>query len=117
LPASASSEESQLYQQLLWQQYWSQYQTLQSSLRRTRAEQAASKEIIRKLEQTLPIVTKRVNIMEKLHREGFASETDYLQGEQERIQIQQDLAAEKQQYQQLKAAESEVREQVNTRIA
>ncbi len=120
LPASASAQESQLYQHLLWQQwqqYWSQYQALQSSLRKTRAEQVASKEIISKLEQTLPIVTKRATTLENLHQKDFVSEMDYLQAEQERIQNQQDLAAEKQRYQQTKAAESEVREQINTHIA
>ena len=120
LPASASAQETQLYQHLLWQQwqqYWSQYQSLQSSLRKTQAEQAASKEVVSKLEQTLPIVTKRATTLDNLHKKDFASETDYLQAEQERIQNQQDLAAEKQRYQQLKAAESEVREQINTHIA
>ena len=120
LPASTSDQETKLYQHLLWQQwqqYWSQYQSLQSSLRKTQAEQAASKEVISKLEQTLPIVTKRATILENLHQKDFVSETDYLQAEQERIQNQQDLAAEKQRYQQLKAAESEVREQINTHIA
>lgn len=120
LPASASAQESQLYQHLLWQQwqqYWSQYQSLQSSLRKTQAEQGASKEVISKLKQTLPIVTKRATTLKNLHQKDFVSETDYLQAEQERIQNQQDLAAEKQRYQQLKAAESEVREQINTHIA
>jgi len=86
-------------------------------LRKTQAEQAASKEVISKLEQTLPIVTKRAATLENLHQKEFASETDYLQAEQERIQNQQDLAAEKQRYRQRKAAGSEVREQVNTHIA
>ncbi|MCU7904905.1 MAG: HlyD family type I secretion periplasmic adaptor subunit [Candidatus Thiodiazotropha sp. (ex Epidulcina cf. delphinae)] len=120
LPASASAQETQLYQHLLWQQwqqYWSQYQFLQSSLRKTQAEQATSKEIISKLKQTLPIVTKRATTLENLHKKDFVSETDYLQAEQERIQNQQDLAAEKQRYQQHKAAESEVSEQINTHIA
>ncbi|MFT7224171.1 MAG: hemolysin D [Cellvibrionaceae bacterium] len=120
LPVSASPQEINLYQHLLWQQwlqYWSQYQSLQSNIRKTQAEQAVSKEIISKLEQILPIVTKRATTLNKLHQKNFASETDYLQAEQERIQTQQDLAAEKQRQQQHKAAESEVREKINTHIA
>ena len=120
LPIATSTQETQLYQQMLWQQwrqYWSQYQSLQSSLRRTQAEQAASKEIVSKLEQTLPIVTKRATNLENLNKKDFVSETDYLQAEQERIQIQQDLAAEKQRRKQLIAAESEVREKINTHVA
>ncbi len=120
LPTTASDQEAQLYRHLLWQQwqqYWSQYQSLQSSLHKTQAEQAVSKEIISKLRQTLPIATKRASTLEKLHQKDFVSEIDYLQAKQERIQNQQDLAAEKQRYQQLKAAEFEVREQINTHIA
>lgn len=120
LPTSASAQEAQLYQRLLWQQwqqYWSQYQSLQGSLRKAHAEQAVSEEVVSKLEQTLPIVTKRSTTMDGLYQKDFVSEMDYLQAEQERIQNQQDLAAEKQRYKQLKAAESEVREQINTHIA
>ena len=120
LPASASPQEAQLYRHLLWQQwqqYWSQYQALQSGLHKTQAEQAASKAMIRKLDQTLPIVTKRAGTLEKLHEKNFASENEYLQAEQERIQIKQDLAAEKQRYKQIKATEFEVREQINVHIA
>ena len=120
LPATASPQEAQLYQHLLWQQwqqYWSQYQSLQSSLLKNHAEQAAAKEVISKLDQTLPIVTKRVTTLEKLFEKDFVSEIDYWQAEQERIQVKQDLAAEQQRYQQLLAAESEVRERINTHIA
>lgn len=120
LPASAATQETLLYQHLLWQQwqqYWSQYQSLQSSLRKTQAEQAVSTEIISKLKQTLPIVTKRMTTLENLYKKQFVPETDYLQAKQESIQNQQDLAAEKQRYQQLKAAESEVREQIKTHTA
>ena len=120
LPPTATEQELQLYQRLLWQQwqqYWSQYQSLQSSLRKTQAEHGASKEIISKLKQTLPIATKRATTLQALHQKDFVSETDYLQAEQERIQQQQDLAAEKQRRKQWIAAESEVREQINTHIA
>ena len=120
LPAAASREETRLYRDLLWQQwrqYRSQYQTLHSSLRKIRAEQAVSVEITGKLEQILPIVTKRARNLEKLHRQHFVAENDYLQAEQARIQNQQDLAAEKQRRKQLLAAESEVREQINAHIA
>ena len=120
LPASANPQETQLYQHLLWQQwqqYWSQYQSLQSSLRRTQAEKATSEEISSKLTQVLPIVSKRASSLEKLHKKDFISEADYMQAEQERIEAQQDLAAEKQRQQQLKAGISEVRQQINTHIA
>lgn len=120
LPASATAQEIQLYKHLLWQQwqqYWSQYQSLQSNLRKTQAEQAASTEVISKLQQTLPIVIKRMEKLESLYKKQFIPETDYLQAQQESILNKQDLAAEKQRHQQLQAAESEVREQIKTHVA
>lgn len=120
LPSFATAKETQCYQHLLWQQwqqYWSQDQSLQSNLRKIQAEQAASSEIIKKLKQILPIVSKRTTTLKNLHQKDFVAETDYLQAEQERIQTQQDLAAEKQRLKQLQAAESQAREQINTHIA
>nr|VFK19808.1 MAG: hemolysin D [Candidatus Kentron sp. LFY] len=119
-PSSTTTRERRLYRHLLWQawrQYWSQYQSLQGNLRKTQAQQAVSREIITKLEQTLPIVTKRARMLQKLHKKSFASEADYLEAEQERIQTRQDLAAEKQRQKELLAAESEAREQINAHIA
>jgi len=120
LSLTTSLQENQLYQHLLWQQwqeYSSQYQSLQSSLRKTQAEQAASKEVVSKLEQTLPIVTRRAVMLKRLHQKDFVSEIDYLQAEQNRIQTKQDLAAEKQRNEKYKAAKSEVSAQIDKYVA
>lgn len=122
LPALPNSTEPELrlYRRLLWQQwqqYWSQRQSLQSTLNKTRAEQGASREMIIKLEQTLPIVTKRATTSQHLYRKGLVSEADFLQAEQERIQQFQDLATQRQRRNQFIAAQSEVREQINTHVA
>ncbi|GIU29435.1 HlyD family type I secretion periplasmic adaptor subunit [Shewanella colwelliana] len=114
---NASQVEINLHKRLLWQQwrqYRAQWQMLQSNLLQTQAEQAASNEVIGKLEQILPIITKRANTMKGLHRQNYASENDYLALEQERIQYTHDLAAERQRLKQLQASESEVRQQFNT---
>ena len=110
-----SGEENTLYKQLLWQQwqqYWSQTQTLQHSLTRTQAEQAASREQIKKLKQTLPIITQRVEKMQSLLKNNFASEDEYLTLEQERIEQAQNLKSEQQRLKQLQASESEIEQQV-----
>ena len=120
LSLTTSLQEKQLYQRLLWQQwreYSSQYQTLQSNLRKTQAEQAASKEVVSKLEQTLPIVTKRAIMLKRLHKKDFVSEIDYLQVEQNRIQTKHDLAAERQRNEQYKAAKSEASAQIDQYVA
>ncbi|AFJ03704.1 HlyD family secretion protein [Methylophaga frappieri] len=115
-----AEHDTSLYQQLLWQHwqdYQSQQQTLQNTLNKTRFEQAASKEIIKKLQQTLPIVTKRAEDLQSLHQQSFVTETEYLDLEQQRIEQTQDLAAEKHRLQQLVAAESEVKHQLQTLAA
>ena len=119
LPAAASRDETRLYRDLLWQQwqqYRAQYQALHSSLRKTRAEQAVSRQIVGKLEQILPLVTRRAHNLDTLRRQRFVAESEYLLVEQERIQNHQDLAAERARGQQLLAAESEVREHINAHV-
>lgn len=49
--------------------------------------------------------------MKDLHDKSFASETDYLQQKQERIQQTQDLAAERYRLVQLAAVKEEVKQQ------
>lgn len=118
--AQTTEQDHLWHKRLLWQQ-WQHYQaqlaTLQSTKAKTQAEQAMAREVITKLEQTLPIVTKRATTLKGLHRKQFASETEYLQLEQERIQQTQDLAAERQRLTQLIAAEGEVQQQINALLA
>ena len=119
LPAvdSATQKDRQLHKQLLWQQwqqFFTQYQTLQSTLAKNKAEQSVTQEVIVKLQKTLPIINKRTQKMHQLHQKHFASETEYLELEQERIENVQDLAAEKQRLKQLKAAEQEIIQQALT---
>lgn len=116
VPTDTLEIDSALYKNMLrqqWLQYQSQLKALQSNLVKTQAEQSATKEVILKLEQTLPIAEKRATTLKNLHEKDFVSENDYLTIEQERIQQAQDLAAERQRIKQLQAAEAEVREQIN----
>src|SRR5690606_32011999 len=75
--------------------------------------QSATKEVITKLVQTLPITEKRTTTLKSLYDRNFASEIDYLASERERIQATQDLATERQRLRQLQAAEREASEQIN----
>lgn len=116
-PENSSQKQRHIYQQLLWQkwqEYQSQIQTLQTTLNKTRYEQASSREVIKKLEQTLPIINKRANKLKQLQQQNFVSETEFLELEQQRIEQTQDLAAEKQHLKQLISAENEVKYQINT---
>lgn len=96
-----------------WLQYQSQHLALQGGLAKSQAQQGAAKEIIKKLEQTLPIVEQRAAKLKSLMGKDFVSEIDYLAAEQERIQQAQDLSAKRQNLKELQAAETEIKEQIN----
>lgn len=110
------STSNSVYQQLVWQHwgdYRSQYRSFHSAIDKVEAEKRANQEVVKKLEQTLPIVTKRAHNLSGLLEKSYVSETDYLTVEQERIQQQQDLAAERQRTRQLQAAVTEAKERLN----
>jgi hemolysin D len=120
LPEGTSEQHQELYKNLMWQQ-WQQYQSqrhnLHNNLIATRAEQAATREVIKKLQQTLPMMIKRTQTMAALYAKRLIPETEHLELEQQRIEQTQDLAAEKQRLKQLKANEAGVNDQLNTLIA
>jgi len=119
-PADSTEQEQSLHKRLLWQQwqqYRSQKQTLQNTLAKTKQEQASSRAVVSKLSQTLPIIAGRSKKLKDLYSQNFVSETEYLQVEQQRIENTQDLSAERHRLQQLKAAEREVNQQLNTLTA
>lgn len=115
-----SEQERLLHKRLVWQkwqEYHAQQQSLTSALNRVKAEQGMTREVIRKLEQTLPIVSKRSETLKGLYEKSYVSENDYLVAEQERISQVQDLAAERQRLRQLQASEKEVIEQARALAA
>lgn len=115
-----TENDRHLHEQLL-QEQWLNYQArrsaLQHSLTKTRAEKAAVQEEVSKLEQTLPLTSKRAASMQQLVRDQLAPEDDYLQLEQTRIEQQQNLAASKQRIAQLVAATKEIASQIDSLAA
>lgn len=116
-PKTATVLERQPHKHLLWQQYQAQRNNLESNLIETTAQQGGSKALISKLEQTLPIISKRASTMKGLYDKQLIAETEYLVLEQQRIEQTQDLAAERQRLKQLQAAENGINEQLNTLTA
>lgn len=108
--------ENTIHQQMVWQQ-WQQYQAqlsgLQSSQQKAEAEKSYSLETLKKLEQTLPMVTKRAQGMESLYKKNMAAEIQFMEVEQARIENVQNLAAERQRQNQLEAAIREAKQQIN----
>lgn len=97
-----------------WQQYQAQLSSLHSSLKKVQSEKIGNQETIKKLQQTLPMITKRAQALESLYAKNMASEAEYLELEQQRIERVQDLAAQQQMQQQLNAAINEAQQQINS---
>jgi len=109
-----------LHKRLIWQQwlqYLTQRQSLRSNLTKTKAEQSASEETIIKLNQTLPLISRRAAKAKTMYDQDYLPETDYLVLEEERIQQAQDLEIEKQRLYQLFAIEQDILQQIQTLTA
>ncbi len=118
--SSSSQVEQRLYKNLLWQRwlaYRANLSALESLQARNHAEQAATRAVITKLTKTLPIVARRTAKLKNLQQKQYASESEYLKLEQELIQQEQDLAAEKQRLNQLLAGATEAKQKINALIA
>lgn len=114
----AGGEE--LQQQLLeqqWQQYQAQRAATQSALESHQAEKQSSLEVIKKLQATLPLVTKRAEALKSLMDKHLASESEYSPMEEQRITQQQDLAAQLANQKQLDAAIHQAEEQLKALVA
>lgn len=96
-----------------WQQYQAQLSSLHSGLKKVQSEKIGNQETIKKLQQTLPMIAKRAQALESLYAKNMASEAEYLELEQQRIERVQDLATQQQMQQQLNAAINEAQQQIN----
>ncbi|MGD8913894.1 MAG: HlyD family type I secretion periplasmic adaptor subunit [Candidatus Thiodiazotropha sp.] len=97
-----------------WLQYHAKVSALISAHQAADAEYEATKIELEKLKKTLPIITKRAKIAKALYEKKYASETEYLQLEQTRIEQSHQLAAEKQHLSQLKATRNQAQQQIDT---
>ncbi|MCG7926932.1 MAG: HlyD family type I secretion periplasmic adaptor subunit [Candidatus Thiodiazotropha taylori] len=105
-----------LYFNNLLQEKWIQIKANELSLINAKeaieAEYKATKIELEKLRKTLPIAEKRVSIVKGLHKKQFATEIEFLQLEQERIQQTHQLAAEKQKLKQLEATKKQSQQKI-----
>lgn len=118
-PQSSSYQQQQ--QQLLLQQ---QKENVRSELLRLEqqrvdrtAEQQVNFALINKLKGTLPLITQRVEALEKLMQQKMAARVQYLELEQQRVEQQQDLIGAKASNRRLIAQIDELKQQRNTFIA
>ena len=95
-----------------WQQYRAQIAALNSQHDNHIAEKQVNNELIRKLQATLPIISKRTADLKTLSNKKLVAVNQYLEQEELRINQQQDLAAAKARDVQLIAAVMESEQQI-----
>ncbi len=107
LVSGAPRSETSKEQRMLDGQY-SEYQTrlarIDAERNRHEAELRSVGEVIRKLEQTLPIAQRRSDDFRNLVTKNFVSQHGYLEKEQSRIEMEADLAAQRSRARELEAA-------------
>lgn len=98
-------------------EYQSRRERVMADLARREAEWRTTQAQVRKLEQTLPIVTQRAQDYRDLVSKAFVSQHGYLEQEQARIEMEADLAAQRNRLQEIAAALDEARAQQRALMA
>ncbi|WP_199610550.1 HlyD family type I secretion periplasmic adaptor subunit [Flocculibacter collagenilyticus] len=86
-----------LHQQWLsqqWMAYQAERQALQLSLQSRRQDKLVSQQVIAKWQAMLPLITQRVESLSSLAKKQMGAQNQYLELEQQRIEIAQSLAVE-----------------------
>ncbi|MEW6036663.1 MAG: HlyD family type I secretion periplasmic adaptor subunit [Pseudomonadota bacterium] len=116
VPAPLVAQEARVLEGQ-WAELNAKLTQLDADIKRREAELRSTREIVRKLEQTLPIAVRRAEDFGRLVDRKFVSQHDYLEREQARIELQADLAAQQSRIQELSAALQEARHQKSTLAA
>ncbi len=90
---------------------------LDAQFARHEAEHQSLLQLVRKLEQTVPIARRRAQDFKNLFEQRFVSEHGYLEREQARIEQEADLAVQRGRIQEVAAAVNETRSQRRSLIA
>lgn len=91
VPASRHLAETQLLARQ-FAEYRTRVQAFDGEIARAQAEHAATRELVAKLDATLPIARRREADYKNLVDRAFVSQHGYLEQEQARIEIERDLA-------------------------
>ena len=110
LPSGSSEFEKQLLQQQI-ADYTAVSETLKSQQKSKVAEQQTIEAIVIKLQRLLPIIEERTEAVEGLYKKNYGSKVQYLELEQQRIELEEDIKAQKATVQQLVAEQEEVQNQ------
>jgi len=102
-----------------WYEHKANLKALHSERRKRQAEQVSLDQQVSKLEATLPLVAKRAQTLQKLSEKKFLGEAEFLEMEQERLEIEYDLATNRKRANEIVEAIAEIdaqREQAQRRL-
>lgn len=102
--AAGRQAEEQRILEGQYQEYRARLARIDADNTRRAAELASTREIVAKLEKTLPIAKRRAQDFKNLVDQKFVSEHGYLEKEQARIETEADLATQKSRLHELEAA-------------
>ncbi len=111
LPAKLSDLQTQLLLSQ-WDEFRSRITTLTHEKKKHRSERNSINQQVKKYQAILPIIKSRAARMRTLKQKHFASEEQYLEMEQQRLEMVHDLKASQQRTQELEAAMQEVDSQM-----
>ena len=121
-PAVTADGLTLLQRQLLsaqWSEHQANLKALQAERRKRQAEQVSLQQQVHKLEAVLPLVAKRAETLRRLSEKKFLGESEFLEMEQERLEIENDLATNRKRADEIIAAIAEIdaqKEQVQRRF-
>jgi len=111
-PAATAVQRELLRSQ--WTEFTTRLAAHDADLEKRTAELAGVRAQVTKLQQTLPLVTRRAEALKGLLARKLVAENQWLELEQNRIEQQQDLESHKQRGAELKAAIAEARQRRNS---
>lgn len=118
LPAALSqdtnAEAIALQEQMLrseWSEHLARVAALDNAIESRQADLAATRNEVKKLETTLPLITRRTEALKSLVVKQLGSQQVWLELEEERVTQQQDLASQKNRIRQVEASIREAKQQ------
>ncbi len=115
-PASMVAREARLLRSQV-DEFRARMAALDGEIGRRQAEIASSRELVAKMEETVPIARKRADDLKRLVDQKFASEHVYLEREQVRIEQERDLAFQRSRVRELDEALREAQRKQDAYVA
>ncbi|MDF3836229.1 HlyD family type I secretion periplasmic adaptor subunit [Cupriavidus basilensis] len=110
-------QEARVWLQGQYSDYQTRIARIDAESAKREAEKQSTAEVVKKIEQTLPLAQQRAQDFKDLVSKNFVSKHGYLEKEQARLELEADLATQRSRYRELEAALKETRAQRSAQTA